>query len=80
MKRTLVFAALASLSALTLGACATSEEGATSTHLSDRARLERDCTARGGILVPTGHVSAHPELDNVCDVTNSPNPTPIPAP
>jgi len=31
--------------------------------------LSQECTARGGILAPTGQQSGRPQLDNVCKIT-----------
>ena len=32
-------------------------------------RLTEDCSARGGILSPTGQQSGRPQTDNVCKIT-----------
>ncbi|HEX8661854.1 MAG TPA: hypothetical protein VF686_08295 [Brevundimonas sp.] len=36
---------------------------------NDLQRLTADCTARGGILAPTGQQTGRPETDNVCKIT-----------
>jgi len=36
---------------------------------SELQRLTEDCTARGGILAPTGQQSGRPQTDNVCKIT-----------
>ncbi|NJC40988.1 putative hemolysin [Brevundimonas alba] len=67
MRTALIVAA----SALTLSACAS---GMGSNHYqSEFERLSADCTARGGILSPTGQQSGRPQLDNVCKVTGQPS-------
>lgn len=38
-------------------------------YASELQRLSDDCTARGGILSPTGHQSGRPQTDNVCRIT-----------
>jgi len=57
--------------ALALSACA---GAAGSNHYqTELERLEADCTARGGILAPTGQQSGRPQLDNVCKITGQPS-------
>jgi hypothetical protein len=52
---------------LALSACAgTPREG--NNYMTDLERLSNDCTARGGILAPTGNQSGRPQLDNVCEI------------
>ncbi|MGZ9101106.1 MAG: hypothetical protein ACXW3O_15515 [Brevundimonas sp.] len=36
---------------------------------SELQRLTEDCSARGGILSPTGKQSGRPQTDNVCKIT-----------
>lgn len=36
---------------------------------SDLERLTADCTARGGILAPTGQQTGRPQTDNICKIT-----------
>lgn len=57
--------------ALALAACASN--GGQSHYQSEFERLSADCTARGGILSPTGSQSGRPQLDNVCKVTAQPS-------
>ena len=64
------FAAPAVL-AVALSACASGM--GTDHYQSEYERLSADCTARGGILSPTGSQSGRPQLDNVCKVTGQPS-------
>ncbi len=51
---------------LALSACSTTpREGG---YMTELERLSNDCTARGGILAPTGTQSGRPQLDNVCEI------------
>ena len=60
---TLSFAAIA----ISLSACAsTSGE---SRYGAELQQLSADCKARGGILVPTGQLTARPQADNACQIT-----------
>ncbi|MGZ9114403.1 MAG: hypothetical protein ACXW3K_07245 [Brevundimonas sp.] len=36
---------------------------------SELQRLTEDCSARGGILSPTGQQTGRPQTDNVCKIT-----------
>lgn len=38
-------------------------------YASDLQRLTEDCSARGGILSPTGQQTGRPQTDNVCKIT-----------
>lgn len=38
-------------------------------YASELQRLTEDCSARGGILSPTGQQSGRPQTDNVCRIT-----------
>lgn len=68
--RIVLVAAPAAL-ALTLSACAS---GMGQSHYeTEYQRLAADCTARGGVLSPTGSQSGRPQLDNVCKVTGQPS-------
>lgn len=68
--RIVLVAAPAAL-ALTLSACASSM--GQSHYETEYQRLAADCTARGGVLSPTGSQSGRPQLDNVCKVTGQPS-------
>ncbi|HTK34277.1 MAG TPA: hypothetical protein VL358_03175 [Caulobacteraceae bacterium] len=77
--RTLVFAGLIFLPALVLGACASQgRESASSTPLAGRemARLQRECEARGGMLLPSGRLTGQTSLDNVCKILDPTAATP----
>lgn len=41
----------------------------TNRYATELQTLSDDCTARGGILAPTGQQSGRPQLDNVCKIT-----------
>ena len=56
---------LISVVAVTLGACA-SAGGPPSGYSQEMDRLTSDCTARDGILQPTGAVSGEPARDYAC--------------
>ncbi len=66
-----VLFAVPAVAALALSACA-SGMGETR-YETEYQRLAADCTARGGILSPTGEQSGRPQLDNVCKVTGQPS-------
>lgn len=51
---------------LAAGGCATT--ATTSSYNDELQRLSEDCTARGGILSPTGQQSGRPNTDNVCKI------------
>jgi hypothetical protein len=51
-----------------LSACA-SAAGGTNSYSADLDRLEADCTAREGILTPTGSQSGQPARDYACKIT-----------
>lgn len=68
--RIVLVAAPAAL-ALALSACA-SGMGETR-YETEYQRLAADCTARGGVLSPTGSQSGRPQLDNVCKITGQPS-------
>ena len=55
--------------ALSLGACASTPSGPNH-YQTELQRLTADCTARDGILSPTGEQSGRPQLDNVCKITS----------
>jgi len=68
MRAVLILAAAAAA----LSACAS--EGAPIAGYNDELRqLERDCTARGGILAPTGAQTGRPQTENVCKITGGPS-------
>ena len=56
---------LISVAAVTLGACA-SDGGRPSRYSQEMDRLTSDCTAREGILQPTGATSGEPARDYAC--------------
>ena len=56
---------LISVVAVTLGACA-SAGGPPSRYSQEMDRLTSECTARDGILQPTGAVSGEPARDYAC--------------
>lgn len=53
--------------ALSLSACA-SNTNERSLSQAEMDRLQRECTARGGILVPTGRITGREPLDNICRI------------
>ncbi|MGH7027642.1 hypothetical protein [Brevundimonas sp.] len=61
----LILAALAA--PLALGACATGKTHPT--YQQELDKLSAECTARGGILSPTGSMTGRPQTDNVCKIT-----------
>ena len=65
MRVALVLAALAA--PLALGACATGQTYPT--YQQDYDKLSAECTARGGILTPSGAQTGRPQTDNVCKIT-----------
>lgn len=42
-------------------------------YASDLQKLSDDCSARGGILAPTGQQSGRPNNDNVCKIAGGPS-------
>ncbi|MBA4808406.1 hypothetical protein [Brevundimonas sp.] len=50
-----------------LAACASN--GQNSTYKTDYDRLDADCTARGGILTPTGAQTGRPQTEYACRIT-----------
>lgn len=40
---------------------------------ADLDKLDADCRAREGILVPTGQMTGRPQVDNVCRITGGPS-------
>ena len=71
-----ILAALATLCVLGAGACSSTgtENPTTAARNSggdDTARLQSQCDARGGNLVPTGRLTGQAPLDNACDLTGS---------
>jgi hypothetical protein len=67
--RKLILAALA-ITPLGLGACASAPHGQTAQNSSQREidRLDSQCKARGGMLVPSGRMTGREPLDNVCKI------------
>ncbi|HTI66644.1 MAG TPA: hypothetical protein VL460_03740 [Caulobacteraceae bacterium] len=65
--------ALACLPPLVLAACATpgAETATTSSSGAEVARLQRECDARGGILVPSGRLTPQESLNYVCNIRDS---------
>ena len=66
MRAALILAALAA--PLALGACATSGKPMP-TYQQDYDKLDAECTARGGILAPTGGTTGRPQTDYLCKIT-----------
>lgn len=64
--RALTFA-LPAILLLAAGGCASTS--GTSSYSQELDRLAADCTARGGILAPTGQQTGRPQTDNVCKIT-----------
>ncbi|MFK0300529.1 hypothetical protein ACIQTU_15065 [Brevundimonas sp. NPDC090276] len=67
MRAVLILAALAS--PLVLGACATGK--AIPTYQQDLDKLEAECTARGGILTPSGATTGRAQTDYLCKITGA---------
>lgn len=61
---------LATAGCATMGSGATPREGS---YIQQLDKLSADCTARGGILAPTGGQTGRPETDNVCKITGQPS-------
>ena len=57
---------------LAAAACAPTTTG--DHYASELQRLTEQCSARGGILSPTGQQSGRPQTDNVCKITGEPSP------
>lgn len=66
--RKLILATVA-LIPLGLGACASSPTRGHNSSEREIDRLQRECTARGGILVPSGRLTGREPLDNVCKIS-----------
>jgi len=49
-----------------LAACASTGQN---TYQADFNRLDADCTARGGILTPTGAQTGRPQTEYACRIT-----------
>jgi hypothetical protein len=64
--RRLTLAALAIFPAL--AACASSGGTRVATGPTDMQRLQAECDARQGILVPSGRLTGQASLDNVCKI------------
>lgn len=60
--------ALAIVGALTLAACASTGEQATSSYASELEKLRQDCTARDGTLIPSGRNTGQPPIDYACSL------------
>jgi hypothetical protein len=67
--RKLILAAVAIIP-LSLGACASSPTRTAQNNSSQREidRLESQCKARGGMLMPSGRMTGREPLDNVCKI------------
>lgn len=63
----MILAAAGVLAFAGLAGCGTS--AAHDTYSSELRQLTEDCTARGGILSPTGQQTGRPQTDNVCRIT-----------
>ena len=67
MRAPLALAAFVAPLALTLGGCATGQP--LSAYQKDLDKLEADCTARGGILTPSGAATGRAQIDYLCKIT-----------
>ena len=56
------------LSAVVAGLAACASMGDTNDYQSEVDRLDADCRAKGGILQPSGAVTANPGAEHVCVV------------
>lgn len=65
MRAIVILAALAV--PLALGACATGRT--VPTYQQDLDKLESECTARGGILTPSGATTGRAQTDYLCKIT-----------
>lgn len=67
MRAAFILAALAALVApMALGACATGKTFPS--YQEEFDKLDADCTARGGILTPSGATTGRPQTDNICKI------------
>lgn len=67
MRAALVLVAL--VAPLALGACATGKTFPT--YQEEMDKLSAECTARGGILAPSGAQTGRPQTDYVCKITGA---------
>lgn len=65
----MTFKALSLLGAIALTTSACASTGGQNTYRQDMAKLEQDCTSRGGILQPTGAMTGRPETEYACRIT-----------
>jgi hypothetical protein len=66
--------------ALALAACASpgGETGTTSLSANEVARLQSECDARGGVLVPSGRLTPQESLNYVCNIRDAATLPPTP--
>ena len=64
----IILSSTAVLLALGTAACAAGPREAMPTYQAELERLSAECTARGGILTPTGNQSARPQTDYACRI------------
>lgn len=57
----------AASAALILGACAT--DRSLPSYQEEMTKLDADCTARGGILTPSGMQTGRPQADYLCRIS-----------
>lgn len=55
--------------AVLLAATACAPTAGADRYNTDLERLTAECTARGGILAPTGQQTGRPQTDNICKIT-----------
>ena len=72
-RRPVTWIALLAALALTLAACASQGSGGNML-ANERDQLERGCTARGGILVPSGANTGRASTDYACKINAAPFP------
>jgi hypothetical protein len=77
MRRLLITALAFAPAALSLAACATSETSTAApagSYAAEQDRLQRECDARGGVLVPSGRYTGEAATENFCKITGPTNP------
>ena len=57
------------LAGILLPGCATSAANGSASYRAEVERLEAECTARDGILTPTGSQTTYPRRDYACKIT-----------
>jgi hypothetical protein len=64
----IILSSTAIVLALGTAACAAGPRADMPTYHAELERLSAECTARGGILTPTGNRSARPQTDYACRI------------